>query len=721
MNSLFQVNDKIKGRYFVNKIVLGGVGIVYLCQDLEWEQPVALKTLKPDYIEDTCMYNVFCEEANNWIELDKHLNIVCCNFIEDVYGVPYIVMEYIDGNASYGNSLRSWLDKKYMFRLPELLNIWSQFCDGMIYCSQKFKKLNRTFTHGDIKPENILITKNKVIKITDFGLNGGTIGYMSPEQERGDALDERSDIFSFGTTMKEMYNASELIHENRVRDIIGKCLQEKVELRYQDFTELRNDINNLCQDILGEETSKPATEKLSYMQLNNKGTSKGTIGNHQEAMDIFDDILSIKMNGSRIDNFSETIGSYVTWYNKGMALENIKRYDEAIQCYDMALSIDDSHARIWAQKGACCIALEKYEQAFSYLEKALELDPKDVNSLSNLGLIYKKRKEYNKAIALFKSTLQIDPNHIETKNNLSNILLEQKRYDEAEVMCDEILKLNPNYSNALLNKGAVLQLKEQYEDALYYYDKVISINPGDWVSSLNKIYCEYKLNNFNKMYEACKETIHLIFETEAYTSNSEVYIHLAKCYYFINYLPEVYYYLDKYIEINPNNTDVNEFLKYVDIEYEIHSYVDDDSKVMAEMLEKAQYSECLEYVSEKIDEMLIISKKLEENVGIAYYLLTYYSFKGYCLNELDRKEEAIDVYDKMLKINHSCSEAWYGKGICLYRIGLLQEALNCFSKAILYQYGQDKIKDILYYKGTIYEELGNYEAAQKCYKLNIDI
>jgi eukaryotic-like serine/threonine-protein kinase len=83
-------------------------------------------------------------------------------------------MELITNNEAYGVELEKWFDKSYQFTIEEILRYSMQFCDGMIHAKEKFSTLGKIFVHRDIKPSNILITEDKIIKITDFGMVGGT-------------------------------------------------------------------------------------------------------------------------------------------------------------------------------------------------------------------------------------------------------------------------------------------------------------------------------------------------------------------------------------------------------------------------------------------------------------------------------------------------------------------------------------------------------------------
>ena len=216
----WQIGDKIENRYEVHDIKGGegksGFGIVYICYDHEFKAPVAIKTFQERFFFSQKARDDFTNEALTWIKLDKHKNIVKAYYVKNIEGRPYIFQEYVAG----GN-LDDWLYTKQL-DLPLALNFAIQFCNGMDYACEKMGLI-----HRDIKPGDILLTVDKTVKITDFGLAkaievkteqmevpsdlsyvqssvAGTPLYMAPEQFTGREIDTRADIYSFGIVLYQM-------------------------------------------------------------------------------------------------------------------------------------------------------------------------------------------------------------------------------------------------------------------------------------------------------------------------------------------------------------------------------------------------------------------------------------------------------------------------------------------------------------------------------------
>ena len=201
----------------LEKIAAGGMGDVYKAEDTKLGRTVALKLLPDEGNQDLTAKRRFLKEAQSASAL-SHPNIVIIHAIEETDGLHFIVMEYVEGQT-----LRGTIVQDGALPVGKLLDVGIQLADAL----DAAHSLN--IIHRDIKSSNILITPRGVAKILDFGLAKsvrpfddevdneastlmdltnegvvmGTISYMSPEQTRGEVLDARSDIFSFGTVLYE--------------------------------------------------------------------------------------------------------------------------------------------------------------------------------------------------------------------------------------------------------------------------------------------------------------------------------------------------------------------------------------------------------------------------------------------------------------------------------------------------------------------------------------
>lgn len=259
----------IGDRYeILDKIGTGGMSDVYKAKDHKLNRFVAVKVLKQEFNENTNFVSKFRVEAQAAAGL-MHPNIVNVYDVGEEDGIYYIVMELVEGIT-----LKNYIEKKSRLSIKEAISIAIQVSMGIEAAH------NNHIIHRDIKPQNIMISKDGKVKVTDFGIAKaatsntitsnvmGSVHYTSPEQARGGFSDEKSDIYSLGCTMFEMLTghvpfdgettvaiAIKHIQEDMpspreyvpeipvcVEKIIFKCTQKSPDRRYQNMGELIADL-----------------------------------------------------------------------------------------------------------------------------------------------------------------------------------------------------------------------------------------------------------------------------------------------------------------------------------------------------------------------------------------------------------------------------------------------------------------------------------------------
>jgi tRNA A-37 threonylcarbamoyl transferase component Bud32/dienelactone hydrolase len=272
---------ELVGKYTIEEVVgRGGMGIVYKAKDTQLKRRVALKFLPPELIQDEEAKERFILEAQTAAAL-AHPNICTIHEINEQDGESFISMEYVEGQ-----NLKAKIDKG-LLATEEILDIAIQVAQGLDEAHKK------GIIHRDIKSANIMIAEKGQAKIMDFGLAKikgttlltregttlGTVAYMSPEQARGEQVDQRTDIWSLGVVLYEMLSGElpfkgdrdasilySVVHEEpkplkeikrdlplELQQIINRALKKKPESRYGSAAEMLKYLRKYQDVLLAEE------------------------------------------------------------------------------------------------------------------------------------------------------------------------------------------------------------------------------------------------------------------------------------------------------------------------------------------------------------------------------------------------------------------------------------------------------------------------------------
>ncbi|MBF0591630.1 MAG: tetratricopeptide repeat protein [Nitrospirae bacterium] len=365
---------------------------------------------------------------------------------------------------------------------------WSiQFCYAMEYA------VSRGVTpHRDIKPDNIMITSDKTLKVADFGLAGllqgvnftkdfnakeevraGTVLYMAPEQFDGKA-DVRSDIYSFAIVMYQMVSGGRLpfdlpmqirfsewkgFHERyKIRGIdselfpiITKCLEKSPNSRYRGFNELRMELESLYRKYVGESIPKPPQSK------------------ELEAWELF---------------------------NKGVSLSNLGLIDEAIVEHRKAIKINPEDANAHNNLGVALKGKRLIDEAIGEYRKAIKINPEDANAHNNLEIALKDKRLIDEAIGEYQNAVDINPEDENAHYNLGIALSDKGLIDEAIVEYRKVVDINPEYAEAYCNLGVVLLDKGLIDEAIVEFENFIKYAPphyyADHVEAVRAVINELK-------------------------------------------------------------------------------------------------------------------------------------------------------------------------------------------------------------------------------------
>ena len=350
----FRIGQRIGGRYEVHRIYGGagksGMGIVYVCYDHKQGGVLALKTYQEGFFHDKALFNHFKRGALAWIHLDRHPNIVQAFGIFKLGQRLYLGLEYIAPDNQGRNNLSHHLKTSIpVFKAVK----WAvQFCDAMEHA-----RIKGISPHRDIKPDNLMVTRQGQLKVSDFDLAGlgrlkkvalldqakepdssnsapgltfiqkgnqnaiaGTLPWMAPEQFEG-ITDTRSDIYSFGLVLYQMAASGRLpifpengdwktAHlktsppplESPLWPIIKTCLAKQPDQRFgggdpsRGFVLLRRDLVKLWKHLWPHEPvpEPPKGAAFKCGDHNDKGVSLAALSLYKQAIGEYKKALALK-------------------------------------------------------------------------------------------------------------------------------------------------------------------------------------------------------------------------------------------------------------------------------------------------------------------------------------------------------------------------------------------------------------------------------------------
>jgi WD40 repeat protein/serine/threonine protein kinase len=319
----------------------GGMGLVYRVHHRGWGVDLAMKCPRPRLFRSEKLKVLFEREAETWVRLGLHPNIVSCYYVRRLEGIPRIFAEYVEGGT-----LEDWIRQGRLYTgeppevLARLLDVAIQFAWGQHYAHEQ------GLVHLDVKPANVLMTPTGQAKVTDFGLararlavgevpipcpdadeesflvssGGMTPAYCSPEQAARQPVSRRTDIWSWAVSVLEMFcrgvpwrsgvRAAQTL-EGLLRDkkqtahiplplavaqILRRCLQHDPAARPRDMLEITTALEEVYQQQTGHAYPRvypQATELLAY-NLNNRAVSLLDLGQRREAETLWREALHIE-------------------------------------------------------------------------------------------------------------------------------------------------------------------------------------------------------------------------------------------------------------------------------------------------------------------------------------------------------------------------------------------------------------------------------------------
>lgn len=496
----FILDDRYEIR---TKLGRGGFGTVYKAFDRNMDCIKAIKVIHSEFYDDKEVIADLKREAKLLMKLqsDKVVRLWDIHLSGDI---KFIDMEYIDGG--------DLVDLKLLFpdkKVPEekVKEIALQITDGMLQIHK------HNIIHKDLKPQNIMFTKEGKVKLMDFGISetfrssmsriketsrSGTPAYMSPEQLIGKDVGKESDIWSFGVMLYELL-AGKLYFSGKTTSEVQNSIREKLDIEKDKATREFIQYSNVepISDI-SNGTNKIISDCLQYNYRNRSNDLK-KIKNDLKIIDYeYNKKKAIKLG---IDatwfskNYEEKLKlltraislapKYVDSYiNRGDAYWKQDEYDKAISDYTIAIQLDPDNIRAFRGRGWAYKWKGEYDKAISDFTKVIFLEPIEPketllvgNSYADRGSAYEKKGDFEKAISDYTRAIQQKPNALIYLDGRGLIYHKKGEYKKAINDFDKAIKLSTKSTAPLNHRGLVYQEKGDYPKALKDFSKAIEINP----------------------------------------------------------------------------------------------------------------------------------------------------------------------------------------------------------------------------------------------------
>lgn len=733
-NGNFRINDVLDGRYVVHNILGGGMGVIYVCFDQKDEKLVALKTFKSELLNDEAARRRFHNEADIWIRLDKHPNIVWARKVITVGGTgvperPHIVMEYIAPPEGLGPDLRSWIEHRRLTPVTAL-EMSIGICNGMLHATQRIPSL----VHRDMKPGNILVRHDGIAKVTDFGLGRargsldtqelgalspdqisamaagltrpgrvmGTLQYMAPEQTRGDVLDVRADIFAFGAilyemlTNKRLYPARDIadlrdLHRKAVefppemverlpadlREVVAQCLAYRKEDRYKDWLAILEALSVCYTAMTGAPPPiQSGAVALAIDDLMDKAYSFSELKRNTEAITIYDEVISLAPDSNQ--------AAWV-WARKGRVLRILGKDEDSLACFERAIRLRPGFAWAWYGKAIAYERLKQPYEALKSYEQASKIDPHDAWISYNHARLLFRLNYPDEALERVNALLDSDTEKsqrraMRAKASLytlqGEILLKIAHPQDALNAFDTATQIEPTFGEAWVGRGMALSKLARKDEAISTLMRASQLIPTD-VSAWLKI-ADAHIN--------AGDTAAAIPPLEQASrirpQYRGVWLRLGYLYSKLHRHADAIVAYDKALEIAPNDPIAlggkGAALSHLR-----------EHEAAAELLDQAiQSGRVHSYYRLRLAEVLMALRRFEDAVNALEAIVqrqpTYrmaWLRLGKAYLKAGARDRAVAAFDRVLESNPRSAWAWSGRGVALRAIGELDEALRCFQKA----------------------------------------
>ena len=417
-----KAGDKLHTFQILEDLGHGGMGGVYIGFDSRTKMLVAIKTLFSEFSRDEAYVRRFQREAEVYRKL-SHPNIVA--FVDAGFenGSYFIAMEHVKGQA-----LDSIIKNSGALPFDSAVKIMGHLADAIAHAHEQ------GVIHRDLKPQNIMISEEGVVKLLDFGIaqtdDGlvktvtgsilGTFFYSSPEQNQGKKIDERSDLYSLGLVFYEILTGKRALIGNTLLEVTAFQMRSAIPSPSTIVSEIPHNLDKIVMKLL----------------------EKNPNNRYETANELIKDIQAFKDNPS-FDPDSELFDSeeLSEWWETAKTALLTQDFDRAIEYANRVMEHQKDSAELYLLLGKAYAGKKVMSQAMDFLRRATKMEPENMEFILEHAIALFKLDCHKEAKQKFKQYLDYDPDNLYAKRYLNLIKEEeeQKRREE-EAQAVERLK-----------------------------------------------------------------------------------------------------------------------------------------------------------------------------------------------------------------------------------------------------------------------------------------